>query len=48
MKTILLHNNQWQSERMSTLAEGYCFSSINVDTKGNPKSGPGQCNDTHI
>ena len=44
MKTILLHNRQWQAERMNTLALGYCFSSINTDVQGKP-SNPGRCND---
>ena len=46
MKQTLLHNNQWQAERMNTLEIGYCFSSINVDQKGNPYK-PGQC-DTDV
>ena len=47
MKTNMLHTSQWQAERTSTLALGYCFSSINVDQKGNPSTNPGQC-DTDI
>ncbi len=46
MKTNILHNSQWQAERMNTLPLGYCFSSINIDTKGNPHK-PGQC-DTDV
>ena len=46
MKTNILHTAKWQNERRNTLALGYCFSSINVDTKGNPQR-PGQC-DTDV
>jgi hypothetical protein len=46
MKTNILHNSQWQAERINTLALGYCFSSITVDQKGNPHK-PGQC-DTDV
>jgi hypothetical protein len=46
MKTHILHNNQWQAERRNTMALGYCFSSINVDQKGNPQR-PGQ-SDTDV
>lgn len=37
MKQIILHTATWQMERRNTLALGYCFSSINVDQKGNPQ-----------
>jgi hypothetical protein len=47
MKTNILHNSQWQAERMNTLALGYCFSSITVDQKGNPRTSPGQCDINH-